>query len=301
MSVPTLVCFGEVLWDIFPDGKTAGGAPMNVAIHAQSLGLSARMVSRIGQDELGTHMLEAIASKGLDTQFIQQDPIYPTGVAYVSAKVGSETNYSFPAPAAWDFIETPSDTIENVRNADAFVFGSLACRADPTCKSLLSLLPLATIRIFDINLRAPYYHQAIIEQLLQEADIVKVSDEELHILLQWYEYKGSESDQMAFLRHRFDIELLILTKGGKGAACINSSGYFRHPGFEVAVKDTVGSGDAFLAGFIAQLLKCKDIPKCLEFACAIGAIVATQTGATPHIPTLSDPDFIDELMLNNYN
>ncbi len=293
MNNPKLVCFGEVLWDLLPTGKIAGGAPMNVAFHANNLGFSAQMISRVGDDPLGAELLRFLNSKGVSTQHIQIDSTYPTGIVEVTLSSTGSPSYRIVEDVAWDHISNNNELQDmSLLEADVLVFGSLACRSRQTKQTLLSLLGAATLRVFDVNLRPPYYSQELLEELLFNADIAKLNDEELRILAGWNGAVGSETDQMHYIKQRFDLDVLMLTKGDKGAACLDDTGYYSHPGFVVSVQDTIGSGDAFLAAFMNQMLAGASTPKCLEYACALGALVATRQGGTPNVTRHEIQQFI---------
>jgi len=283
MNNPVIVCFGEVLWDLLPTGKIAGGAPMNVAYQTNSLGMRSRMVSRVGNDEAGRELRAFLQDKGISTNLVQTDPDTPTGTVNVSLDGKGVPSYEIVQPAAWDFIEAPSEVVQAVKDADALVFGSLSCRSEQTRNTLLQLLEFAPLRVFDVNLRAPFYDQQLLEKLLPEAHFVKVNDVELAILADWYGLPGGEAEQMAALRDRFGFERIVVTKGEHGAACLGPSGYSGTPGISVQVQDTIGSGDAFLSGFLSQMFAGKADQECLRFANALGALTATKPGGTPSI------------------
>lgn len=283
MENPVVVCFGEVLWDLLPTGKIAGGAPMNVAYQTNNLGMRARMVSRIGDDELGHELINFLQGKGISTNLVQTDPDAPTGIVNVSLDDKGVPSYEIVQPAAWDFIEAPPEVLQALREADALVFGSLSCRAEQTRNTLLQLLEVAPLRVFDVNLRAPFYDRALLEKLLLQANFVKVNDVELAVLADWYGLRGNEAEQMAALRARFGFERIVVTKGEHGAACLGDSGYCSTPGISVQVQDTIGSGDAFLSGFLSQMFAGNDDQACLRFANALGALTATKPGGTPNI------------------
>jgi fructokinase len=284
MNNPKLICFGEVLWDLLPSGKIAGGAPMNVAFHANNLGLSAQMISRVGDDLLGAELLGFLNEKGISTRHIQFDDTYPTGIVEVTLNCAGSPGYRIVEDVAWDHISINKELQDlSLLEADVLVFGSLACRSTQTRQTLLSLLDAATLRVFDVNLRRPFYSKELLEELLSNADIAKLNDEELRILAAWNGAHGSETDQLYFLKQRFGLEVLILTKGSQGAVCMDDTGYHVHPGFAVTVQDTIGSGDAFLAAFLSKMLAGANTPECLEYACALGALVATRQGGTPNV------------------
>ena len=295
MHNSTLVCFGEVLWDVLPSGKMAGGAPMNVAFQASNLGLSARMISRVGTDELGTELLNFLNAKGVSTQYVQTDPTLPTGAVHVTLNSNGSPAYKIVQPVAWDNILPDAELHDLVMEADAFVFGSLVCRSERSKKTLLELLEVATLRVFDTNLRSPFYAQGLLDELLLKADIVKLNDEELSIIASWNGVQGEEATLLHFLKEKYRLDMLILTKGDKGAVCLDETDFYTHPGFKVSVKDTIGSGDAFLAAFLSKMLGGAGTRECLEFACALGALVATKQGGTPDINKLEIQQCINSL------
>ncbi len=284
MAQRSILCFGEVLWDVLPTGKIAGGAPMNVAFHANALGLDARMVSRVGADDLGNEISLFLKEKGVSIDLIQTDPTFPTGIVHVFLDEKGSPSYEIVQPVAWDFIRPSDDLHDAAAGVDALVFGSLACRSDRTKKTLLGLLELAALRVFDVNIRQPFCSKFLLEELLPKADIVKMNDEELVILANhWGAGELDEAAQMAFLKRKFDLETLIVTKGPHGASCLDETGMHHQTGFSVKVADTIGSGDAFLAGFISKMLAGENAGECLQFACAVGALVATKRGGTPEL------------------
>lgn len=283
MSKPTIICFGEILWDVLPDRRIAGGAPMNVAFHVNQLGMRSKMISSVGDDELGKELIRFLENKGVSTSLIQTDPTFPTGIVNVVLDNGGSPSYEIVSPVAWDHIRPDDKTKDVVKSADALVFGSLACRTEQNRSTLLEYLELAPIRILDVNLRAPFYSRPLIESLLAKADIVKMNDEELALIAGWQNAAGDEKTQMGIIRDKFGLDALILTKGRNGAACLGESGYHEHPGFRVKVQDTIGSGDSFLAAFLSKFLKGEASPDCLAFAGAVGALVATKAGGTPEL------------------
>ena len=283
MKNPIVICFGEVLWDLLPSGKIAGGAPMNVAFQTNNLGMQARMISRVGSDDLGKELLAFLQEKGVSTDCVQTDSTYPTGMVNVSLDEKGIPSYDIVQPAAWDHIELREEMLDTVAGADALVFGSLSCRSEQSKKTLLTLIQKAPLRVFDVNLREPFYSQTLLEELLPKANIVKVNDIELDILARWYDMEGSESDRMAALQDKFGFDRIIVTKGEHGAACRSHSGYCTVPGVSVKVEDTIGSGDAFLSGYLSQLFAGASDQECLRFANALGALTATKAGGTPNI------------------
>lgn len=293
MPKPAIVCFGEVLWDLLPSGKVAGGAPMNVAFHVNQFGMQSKMISSVGDDDLGKELKRFLEGKGVSTEFIQTDNTFPTGVVNVTLDAGGSPSYEIVSPVAWDNIHLDARVKDAVKAADALAFGSLACRTERNKQTLFEYLEVAKARVFDVNLRTPFYSQPLIESLLAKADIVKMNDEELVLIAGWSGADGDERAQMEFLRNKFGLDLLILTRGKDGAACLDGKGFYEHPGFPVTVKDTIGSGDSFLAAFLSKYLVGENTRECLLFAGAVGAMVATRAGGTPELRPEEIQAFID--------
>jgi fructokinase len=294
MTHPTIVCFGEVLWDLLPSGKAAGGAPMNVAYHANNFGLPAKIISRVGADELGRELRAFLAGKHIPTELIQTDAEHPTGVVQVVLDEKGSPSYEIVQPAAWDFIVPEAAAQSAAASATALVFGSLACRTEQTKNALLQLIEAAPYRVFDVNLRPPFFSQGLLDELLAKASLVKMNDEELEAIAAWHGAAGDEEAKMAALKKHYALDALLVTRGPHGAILLNGDGFFAHGGFPVQVQDTIGSGDAFLGGFLSQMLAGAPPARCLEFACAAGAFVATQKGATPVLDIAIIDGFIRE-------
>ncbi len=295
MSEKTVVCFGEVLWDLLPSGKVAGGAPMNVAYHLNNFGLKSHMISRVGEDGLGRELLNFLKDKGLSTELVQHDPDHPTGTVQVTMHEGGFPEYEIVENVAWDYIELTKGTLQKVEKSDMLVFGSLAARNKTSRDTLLKLVKKAPFKVFDINLRPPFYQQNLLEELLHQADIVKVNDEELEIVAGWYGQSGSEADQLSFVCKQFKLSGIILTKGAEGAVFMDAQGLHQQSGFPVEVEDTIGSGDSFLAGFLSRYLQSESPADCLAFGGATGAMVATHRGATPLIKEGMVKDFMAKM------
>ncbi|MBD3626760.1 carbohydrate kinase [Cyclobacterium sp.] len=276
-----IICFGEMLWDIFPKESIAGGAPMNVALHLAHLGMDVKMISAIGEDKLGKKLLSFIRKYGLSEDFIQINATYPTGTVNVDDRDKENIKYEIVKPAAWDYILWSEEMDKAVRNADAFIFGTLGARNETSKATLEKLLETPVLKVFDINLRPPFYAADLLEYLLKKADILKLNEDELTLLADFYDLPNKMEAALEKLTELFEFEMICITLGSKGAAIYQEGEIISHPGYPVAVKDTVGSGDAFLAGFVSKYLSRESPEKILDFACALGALVATFSGGTP--------------------
>ncbi|MEO6149120.1 MAG: carbohydrate kinase [Mucilaginibacter sp.] len=275
-----ILCFGEVLWDNFADGKKPGGAPMNVAQHLAQQGLEVSLVSRTGDDSAGKKLVEFLKKADLYGKYMQRDDELPTCEVTVTLDENNQATYTIPQPVSWDNIKVESGLKKHARKAAAIVFGSLACRSKKSRNTLQTLLDeTSALKVFDVNLRAPHYDLGTIEILAAKANIVKMNEEEAALLI-----GGTHEqlkDNIEEFQKKYHAKTIVVTRGDKGAMVWHDEKFYEHPGFEVAVVDTVGAGDAFLATFINGLLKNKPIDDILEKACAIGAFVATKRGANP--------------------
>ena len=278
------VCFGEVLWDIFPTHKKIGGAPLNVALRMNSMGVETNMISRVGDDENGKNILSFLNDQELTTDLIQITEEYKTGAVHVMINEKGNASYDILYPSAWDkIIET--EMMEKVTaEADVFVFGSLACRDEVTRTTLSKLLRKAKYKIFDVNLRAPYYTTDVLNELMLEADFIKLNDEELReISSELGSPYNSFEQNIRFIAEKTNTKQVCVTKGEFGAVLYYNDKFYYNSGYFIKVVDTVGAGDSFLASLIVRLLRGKSPQKSLNYACAIGALVAGEEGANPKI------------------
>lgn len=287
--MPKLYCFGEVLWDLFPSGAKPGGAPMNVAIHAQNLGLESAVISAIGEDELGQNLLDILQERGVNTAFITTNE-HPTGTVTVDTSNPSEVRYTIDEPSAWDFISTREVSWEQ---GDLLLHGSLATRNNQSYESLKALREKASMRVFDLNLRKPYIDQIRILELLEGTEIVKVNEEEYALLAKWLHFDANPELGFEALHERFDTQELILTRGSQGALWVNNIGVLQSKVFPVAVKDTVGAGDSFLAAMLFGISHLLEPQQTVDYAAALGAMVASKEGANPLISKTELKAFID--------
>lgn len=288
MNNPQVMCFGEILWDLLPGGKIAGGAPMNVAYQLNQLGVPVGMVSRIGRDDLGDEIFEFLKAKNIPTAFVQQEKTRPTGIVKVVLNERGQPQYEIVENVAWDFIEAENGAVEAVKNADIFVFGSLVARAETSRETLFNMLENARFRVLDVNLRKPFFSKKLLDELLQKVEFVKMNDEELDIIADWLGFRGDEKNKMTALKNAFALDVLVVTRGEKGAVSLDATGFCQHDGVKVEVVDTIGSGDAFLAGYLSKFLQKKTPAECLGFGCQMGAFVATQRGGTAPSNFLND-------------
>ncbi len=279
-----VVCFGEVLWDILPIKKIAGGAPMNVALRMQSFGFESTIISKTGNDESGKELLSIIQPTNVDCSLIQKDSQLITGEVIVRLDTDGIATYEIVYPTAWDKIEFNEANKHAVSESDFFVFGSLSCRDEESRNTLFQLLEIARYKVFDVNLRAPFYTISLVEELMMKADFIKLNDEELNIIATALGACSINIEEnIQFISNHTNTHSICVTKGENGAILFINNQFYKHPGFSVTVADTIGSGDSFLAAFLSKMAVSNDYEDALKFSCAVGAVVASKNGANPEI------------------
>ena len=279
-----IVAFGELVWDVFHDGKQLGGAPVNLVYRVNSLGDEGFLLSRIGADDLGAEAIAQLRKLEISDAYVQTDPEFPTGTAHV--RIGSEgrADYILEPDMAFDHIEFTAEALQIVRNADCLVFGTLVQRYGISKNTLCELLKEAPepLKYLDLKLRKNCYNRPILESSLEIAQILRIKENELYTLkseLGLFEYETKALAQEMI--NEYDLDIVLVTKSKSGAAAITRSGdYFEVPGYMVDLVDTVGSGSAFSAGFLHVYLENQNVEEALKFGNAAGAVVAATHGAT---------------------
>ncbi|ATA89830.1 fructokinase [Capnocytophaga stomatis] len=280
-----VVGLGEILWDVFPERKVMGGAPANFAYHASQFGLNGHIVSAIGNDVLGKTILENLNEKKLN-HLLEEVP-YPTGTIQISLSGEGIPQYEICENVAWDNIPFTEETKKLAEKTQTVCFGSLAQRSETsrsTIQKFLQAMPSDSLKVFDINLRLDYYTKEIIHQSLELSNILKLNDEEIIIIANLFNMEGTEREVCEQLLERYNLKVLILTKGASGSYIFTPSQLSFLPSPKINVVDTVGAGDSFTASFIAAYLKGKPISKAHRLAVEISAYVCQQHGAMPKFP-----------------
>ncbi len=278
------ICFGEVLVDVFPDGERIGGAPLNVAARLASMGAKSEIISKVGKDQRGKKIMSFLQERGIGTAGISEDEEYPTGVVEVSLSNSGSASYEISYPSAWDNILATENVKELVGDADAFVFGSLACRNEVSRRSLFELIPYARFKVLDFNLRPPHYSEDLLAKLLRSADFVKLNDDELFEIaaVMGAPYFSLEQN-LHFIANNSSASSICVTKGRHGAVILHKGKLYYNSGYKIKVRDTVGAGDSFLASLLLKYLSGEPIQHALDYACAVGALVAGEKGANPRL------------------
>lgn len=281
------VGLGEVLWDLLPAGPQLGGAPANFACHAAALGAEASVISRVGDDPLGRAALEELTDRGLDVGALCVEPDLPTGTVVVTVEPGGNPCFSITEGVAWDALTVDVAALERVRRADVICFGSLAQRtpqAGNAIQDLVAAAPRKALRIFDINLRAPFQSRGVVVRSLEAATVLKLNETELPVLAGWFDLCGDASEQLEELGRRFGLEGIALTLGAAGSRLWRGGVWHAATARPVSVRDAVGAGDAFTAALAIGWLRGWEPATLLESATDVATFVCTQPGATPRLP-----------------
>lgn len=280
-----VVGLGEVLWDLFPGRACLGGAPANFAYITTLMGDRGIVASRVGQDSRGIDALRRLEELGLDIDHIQTDRDHPTGTVKVDLDNNGQAQFDFAQPVAWDYLGWTPDWQRLAQMADAVCFGSLAQRSATSRETIVRFVKAtraSTLKVFDVNLRQSFYSEEVLADSMKLADIVKLNNDELPKIMSLS--RMPHRDELSSARRLIDeykLELVSITRGGRGSLLVSARNSIEHPGFKVHVADTVGSGDAFTAGLVHEYLHGASLDLMNEVANLVGAWVASEVGAMP--------------------
>lgn len=292
----TVAGIGELLWDISPNCRLIGGAPANFAWHCLQLGAKAYPVSCIGNDAPGIQMRAKLWDKGVDTSFIIENHTFPTGVANVNLDQDGKASFEIVENAAWDHLVCDYRLKNLAAKLDAVCFGSLSQRSIETREAIRSFIlqmPDTALKIFDVNLRQSYHSKQLIEESLQLANILKLSDEELGVMATYFNLVGDTLDQLRQLLEKFDLRMVAFTRGAQGSLLLSPDEVIDTPGLPGEVVDSIGAGDSFTAALCMGLLNGWSLEQINPFANKVAAFVCSQKGATPELPSELLPDTFD--------
>ncbi|MBN1441308.1 MAG: hypothetical protein JXA90_01305 [Planctomycetes bacterium] len=285
-----ILAFGETLWDLFPTGAVLGGAPFNFVYRVSSLGDEGRIASRIGKDELGLRVLDALDDMAMDALLVQIDPEYPTGTVGITLDEARNPVFTIHRDVAYDRIVPTEELLAAAADVDCICFGTLVQRGQVSRQTLATVLhrigpDRETIRLLDINLRRGCYSERSVRWSLERANILKLNDSEAREIAGMLDIREPAlPDICRRLIDRWSLSACLLTLGERGAFAASRDGQAIYdPGYRVDVVDTCGSGDAFAAGFIHLHLQGEPLDACCRMGNALGTLVATTEGATEGI------------------
>lgn len=284
-SLSPVVVIGEILFDIFPDGKRAGGAPFNFAFHLNSFGIPVKFITRIGADAEGEEILAILKDSGMDISHVQIDPNYPTGRVNIQLDDNGIPEFLIEQNTAYDFIEWNNDIDELlVTNLSMIYYGTLIQRSLTSFNTLKKFLnhKRTTPCFYDINLREGCYNEQAVINSLTNCNILKLNIDELNVLRTMLRGRKKNISFIQFLMDRYDIEWISLTKGGQGSALF-TRGTISNSSIteQIEIVDTVGAGDAYASVLATGYLKHWRPEIILKKAEAFAASVCQIKGAVP--------------------
>ncbi len=256
-----ILVIGEILFDLFPSYKRIGGAPFNFAFHLKHLGFEVRFISRVGRDDLGRGILDFLERHGFDPRDIQIDSGHETGRVEIAMAEDGSHSFSIVPNMAYDNIEFDT-ALKNLcqSSPDLIYFGTLIQRT-PGGENLIqkSLADTGknTCKFCDVNLRPGCYTQSVLNYAIASSDILKLSQEELNILVPAQNLSPPAQATRLLKGPAEGLDLIMLTQGKNGSTWVSRENCLQMPlpqDHPLKIKDTVGAGDAYAAMAIAAKL-----------------------------------------------
>ncbi len=288
-KTPRILSCGEVLWDLFPEGERFGGAPANFACHAAILGGDISMLSAVGSEARGDEAISILQRFGIDTSLVQRIANAPTGSVGVSLDAAGKPSFEIHAGSAWDRVAWTSELEARIAELDAIYFGTLGQRDEVSCATVRRALSLAKeqniLRVLDVNLRKPFYNDALIRESIAFASVLKLSDDELPEVAAacGIQIANRPEDTLRALHEQCGLDCVVMTRGSKGALMVSVDGATDQPGIPTTVVDTVGAGDSFTAALVLGLLRDEAHQDILRKACETASAVCAKSGAVPQL------------------
>jgi len=278
-----ITSIGEILFDIYPNHKRLGGAPLNFIYHVKKLTDNGNIISRVGKDVLGNKAVNDLKHSGLSFDYIQHDNLHPTGMAIVYLDESGNPNFKIDTDSAYDFIEM-NDENENliIADTDCLYFGTLAQRSELSRKTIQSFFNRGLKYFADLNLRQNYYDEEVLSASLKAADFIKVNYEEMHILNDIILQSEYHTEKVAYeLMEKFEINMIAVTRGKDGSSIFENGKRYDHSNIDVKVVDTTGAGDAFAAVLCVGYLHGLEIPYINKLANDFASEICQFEGALP--------------------
>lgn len=259
-----ILAIGEIIWDVYPESREIGGAPLNFASHCVICGAEGRLLSAVGSDALGDEALAFLARVGVDASFVERVAL-PTGQCTVTLDAQGIPHYRIEEGVAYDHISVSPTLLEYVQNGvDACAFGTLIQRTPAARETIRELLRVGRFtEVFcDVNLRPNSYDAETTRFCLENATILKLSREEEPLLGQLGLYSAPSDDPTTVLHSIAkafqNLHTILLTDGKDGSyAFLCRTGTVLHcPAYNAGpVVSTVGAGDSFGAAWLVSYLE----------------------------------------------
>lgn len=281
-----VVAFGEVVWDIIPNGKVLGGTPSNMVFRCNSFNEKGFLLSRVGDDDLGNEALDKLQELKISDNNVQIDNEFATGTVHISFENDHESRYIVTPDVAFDHIEFSAEALKLVRDADCLFYGLLSQRFGISKNTLRELIKESpdSLHFFDLKLFEHFFNAKVVERLLECSNIVRIKEKEISFLSKELGLNGDDLNVFSSeLSKKYNIDIILVTRGQKGVFAYHSKkGAFYDSGYKIDIVDNIGSGMAFSAGFLHYYLNGKSIQLALNFGNAAGAFNTTKRGATSY-------------------
>lgn len=279
-----IVAFGEVVWDILPNGKVLGGTPSNLVFRCNSFNEQGFLLSRVGDDDLGIEAIEKLKELGISDDNVQSDTEFPTGTVHITFENNYDSRFIVTPDVAFDHIEFSAEALKLVRNADCLFYGLLPQRFGISKNTLRELIKESpeSLHFFDLKLFDHFFNVKVVENLLESSNIVRIKEKEISFLSRELGLNDESLNVFsAELSQKYKIDLILVTRGQNGVFAFHKAkGAFFDAGYSIETVDNIGSGMAFSAGFLHYYLNGKSIQQALAFGNAAGALNTTKRGAT---------------------
>ncbi len=284
--IMTIVGIGETVWDLYGEDRFIGGAPANFASNIAQLGRPVALVSRVGTDRHGEELVGALRVKGVGTAHVQKDMIKATGRVTVKLKKGAIPSFCCLRDAAYDYLEMNARLQKLAERSEVVLFGNLALRTPVSRETIFRFLDLSKsrLKIFNFNYRARKLpDEELIIGSLRRSTVIKADKREWRILKRVLRRMDEPNDVVfRYMRETFGVQYICISLGRGGCIISSGNGFIYSPGFKIIPVDTVGAGDAFMAGFVDAYLDGRPLEDIAFWANAMGALVASKNGASPH-------------------
>lgn len=285
-----ILSFGEIIWDIYENGRFIGGAGLNFAAHSAKCKADSFMLSGVGNDELGKSAKKKTREFGVNADFIKKSD-KKTGQCIVTLDENATPCYNVLEDTAYDNIIITDNDIEKIKGLhfDALYFGTLIQRNSVSKEALKKICENCTFPeiVCDINLRKNCYDSESVEFCFKNATVLKISEEEEPLLKELGIYSSnlnSLEDICEEICEKYsNIRYIIFTLGEKGALVYSSKDkkVFKESGVKVKVRSTVGAGDSFFAAWTASYLSGKSVEEATKRAIKLSSFVVSNTDAIP--------------------
>ena len=273
---------GEILWDVYPEGKRLGGAPFNFIYHVWKISGAGNFISSVGNDKYGNEILSYLNSKKFPADYIIIDKDHPTGTVTVKLLEDKTPKFTISAECSYDYILLDQKSSELINNkTDMLYFGTLSQRSGTSRKTIQSLFGKDLKYFCDLNLRHDFFSNEMIEKALKVCDVIKINIDELDKIKNLFSLNPDDKKAIEQLNKNYKIDLVCVTYGGDGALLYSDNEFSQHNAETKNIVDTVGAGDAFAAVLCLGYLHKMELKKLNRLANEFASDICMINGAIP--------------------